>query len=554
MGKLLYFNHEARQLLQAGVDELANAVRVTLGPKGRNVVLERLTGPPTITNDGVSIAREIELSNQFKNMGAQLVREVANKTSDLTGDGTTTATLLAQAIVREGMTALEEGSNPMLLRRGIEEATELVVADLRRQARDVSGADDLVHVATIAAKEDERIGIAVASALHRVGPEGVVTIEESAVPGIEVEFVEGFHVDNGHFSPYLIQDTTRMETVFDNPYVLLTNEPISHINELMPTLDAVMKSPRPLVIFAEKVEGAALGLIVQNNQHGTLRAVVVRAPGFGHRRIAHLHDLAAFTGGQVIAKDAGLTLQHVTPDTFGSARRIVIGEGSTVLVEGAGSAEDVGARLNQIRVELERATQDTDIEVLRERLAKLASSLAVIHVGAATGPELQEKFRRTEGAVAATRAAVSEGVVAGGGTALLRAQLALSDAALAERGLHGDYLRGADVIRSVLSEPLFWVAANAGYDGQAVIDQVRAMPPGHGLNALSGEFVDLFEDGVIDPLRVTRLTIQHAASVAALMLTTEALVAEELIAQPGAVIAPGFGDLAEGLARPSSPV
>src|SRR5215469_4258933 len=338
MGKILHFNHEARQLLQAGVDELANAVRVTLGPKGRNVVLERLTGPPTITNDGVSIAREIELSNQFKNMGAQLVREVANKTSDLTGDGTTTATLLAQAIVREGMKALEEGANPMLLRRGIEEATELVVADLRRQARDVSGADDLAHVATIAAKEDERIGNAVASALHRVGPEGVVTIEESGMPGIEVEFVEGFHVDNGHFSPYLIQDTTRMETVFDNPYVLLTNEPISHIRDLMPTLDAVMKSPRPLVIFAEKVDGAALGLIVQNNQHGTLRAVVVRAPGFGHRRIAHLHDLAAFTGGQVIAKDAGLTLQHVTPDTFGSARRIVINEDSTVLIEGAGNA------------------------------------------------------------------------------------------------------------------------------------------------------------------------------------------------------------------------
>ena len=554
MGKILYFNHEARQLLQAGVDELANAVKVTLGPKGRNVVLERLTGPPTITNDGVSIAREIELSNQFKNMGAQLVREVANKTSDLTGDGTTTATLLAQAIVREGMAALEEGSNPMLLRRGIEDATELVIAELRRHARDVSGAEDLAHVATIAAKEDERIGRAVANALHRVGPEGVVTIEEAAVPGIEVEFVEGFHVDNGHFSPYLIQDTTRMETVFDDPYVLLTNEPLSHINDLMPTLDAVMKSPRPLVIFAEKVEGAALGLIVQNNQHGTLRAVVVRAPGFGHRRIAHLHDLAAFTGGQVIAKDAGLTLQHVTPETFGSARRIVISEDSTVLIEGAGTAEDVRARLGQIRVELDRATQDTDIEVLRERLAKLASSLAVIHVGAATGPELQEKFRRTEGAVAATRAAVSEGIVAGGGTALLRAESALSDAALSERGLRGDYLRGADVIRSVLSEPLFWVATNAGYDGQAVIDQVRAMDDGQGLNALTGEFVDLFEDGVIDPLRVTRLTIQHAASVAALMLTTEALVAEELIAQPGAVIAPGFGDLAEGLARPSSPV
>jgi chaperonin GroEL len=554
MGKILHFNHEARLLLQAGVDELANTVKVTLGPKGRNVVLERMTGAPTITNDGVSIAREIELSNQFKNMGAQLVREVANRTSDLTGDGTTTATLLAQAIIREGMRALEEGANPMLLRRGIEDATELVVAELRRTAREVVGGDDLRHVATIAAKEDERIGIAVARALDRVGPEGVVTLEESAMPGIEVEFVEGMHVENGHFSPYLIRDTQRMETVFDDPYILLTNKSIVHMQDLMPTLDAVMKSPRPLLIFAEKVEGAALGLLVQNNQHGTLQAMAVRAPGFGHRRIAHLHDLAAFTGGQVITEEAGLTLANVKPETFGTARRVVITEDSTVLVEGAGTAEQIEARLGQIRIELERATQETDIEVLRERLAKLSSSLAVIHVGAATGPELTEKFRRTEGALAATRAAVSEGIVAGGGTALLRAERALSDDALADAGLHGDYLRGAEVILGVLAEPLFWVAANAGYDGAGVIEQVRAMPSGHGLNALTGEFGDLFADGVIDPLRVTRLTIQHAASVAALMLTTEALVAEEQIAQPGAIIAPGFGDLAEGLARPSSPV
>jgi chaperonin GroEL len=549
MGKVIYFNHEARRLLQAGVDELANTVKVTLGPKGRNVVLERLTGAPIITNDGVSIAREIELSNPLKNMGAQLVREVANKTSDLTGDGTTTATLLAQAIVREGMHALDEGANPMLLRRGIEDATELLVAELGRESRAVGDPEELARVATIAAKEDERIGAAVASALHRVGPEGVVTIEEAPLPGIEVEFVEGMHVENGHFSPYLIQDTERMETVFEDPYVLLTNKPISHIQDLMPTLDAVMKEPRPLIIFAEKAEGAALGLLVQNNQHGTLRAMVVRAPGFGHRRIAHLHDLAAFTGGQVISDEAGLTLQNVKPETFGSARRVVITEDATVLVEGAGSAEQVQARLGQIRIELERATQENDIEVLRERLAKLSSKLAVIHVGAATGPELKEKIRRCEGALAATRAAVSEGIVAGGGVALLRAGRVLADT-----GLEGDYLRGAEVIRDVLSEPLYWVATNAGYDGDSVIDQVRAMPPGHGLNALTGEFGDLFELGVIDPLRVTRLTIQHAASVAALMLTTEALVAEELLAQPGAIIAPGFGDLAEGLARPSSPV
>jgi chaperonin GroEL len=549
MGKIIFFNHEARQLLAAGVDELADTVKVTLGPKGRNVVLERLTGAPTITNDGVSIAREIELSNPLKNMGAQLVREVANKTSELTGDGTTTATLLAQAIVREGMKALEEGANPMLLRRGIEDATELVVAELQRGARDVSGIDDLTHVATIAAKEDERIGAAVAEALDRVGPEGVVTIEEMPLPGINVEFVEGMHVENGHFSPYLVQDTQRMETVFENPYILLTNKPITHVQDLMPTLDAVMKNPRPLIIFAEKVEGSALGLLVQNNQHGTLQAVVVRAPGFGHRRIAHLHDLAAFTGGQVISEDAGLSMQNVKHETFGSARRVVVTDDATVLVEGAGTEEQIDARLSQIRIELERATQDTDIEVLRERLAKLSSSLAVIHVGGATEPELKDKFRRTEGAVAASRAAVSEGIVTGGGTALLRAASVLDDT-----GLEGDYLRGAEVIQKVLSEPMFWVAHNAGYDGQAVIDQVLTMPEGHGLNALSGEFVNLFDDGVIDPLRVTRLTIQHAASVGALLLTTEALVAEELMAQPGAIIAPGFGDLAEGLARPSSPV
>jgi chaperonin GroEL len=357
-------------------------------------------------------------------------------------------------------------------------------------------------------------------------------------------------VENGHFSPYLIADTERMETVFEDPQILLTNYPISHINEIMPVLDAVMRSGnKPLLIFAEKVDGAALGLIVQNNQHGALKAMAVRAPGFGHRRIAHLHDLAAFTGGRVISKEQGVTLADVTPDAFGTARRVVITEDSTVLVGGAGDEAGVKARLGQIRVELGRATQDTDLEVLRERLAKLSSSLAVIRVGGATEPELKEKYRRAEGALAATRAAVSEGIVAGGGTALLRAGPALDGLAL-----EGDYQRGAEVVRRVLPEPLFWVATNAGYDGQAVIDQVLAMPDGHGLNALTGEFGDLFADGVIDPLRVTRATLQHAASVAALMLTTEALVAEELIAQPGAIIAPGFGDLAEGLTRPSSPV
>src|SRR3954454_1865000 len=549
MGKRLYFNHEARLLLQAGVDELANTVKVTLGPKGRNVVLERLTGAPTITNGGVTIAREIELSDQFKNMGAQLVREVASKTSDLTGDGTTTATLLAQAIVREGMHALDEGANPMLLRRGIEEATACLVEELKRVARPVEGRDQLAHIATIAAKEDPIIGEAVAEALDRVGAEGVVTVEESDMPGINVEFVEGMHVENGWISPYMVRDRERMETVLENPYILMTAEPISHPQDLMPTLDAVMKAPRPLVILAEKVDGAALGMLVTNNQHRTLEAVAIRAPGFGHRRIHHLGDLAAFTGGQVIADEAGLTLAHVKPESLGRARRVIVTADSTTFVEGGGSESGVADRLSEIRAELARASDYRDVEVLQERLARLSSSLAVIRVGAPTDVVRSERMRRTEGALAATQAAVSEGIVAGGGTALLRSAPAL-DALNQE----GEYGRGVDVVRTVLSEPLYWIASNAGYDGQAAIDQVKAMPEGHGLDALTGDFGDLYEKGVVDPVRVTRLSLEHAASVAALMLTTEALVAEELIAQPGAIVAPGFGDLAEGLARPSSPI
>jgi chaperonin GroEL len=548
MGKILHFNHDARRRLQAGVDELADTVKVTLGPKGRNVVLERLTGAPTITNDGVSIAREIELSDPFRNMGAQLVREVASKTSELTGDGTTTATVLAQAIVREGMRTIEEGANPMLLRRGIEEATERVVEALGESARPVVGRDDLRHIATIAAKEDERIGDAIAAALDRVGEEGVVTIEESALPGIEVEFVEGLRVENGFVSPYMATDQQRSETVYENPYILMTTKPISHPNELMPVLGRVAQSPRPLVILAEKVDGAALGMLIHNSSHGTLEAVAVRAPGFGHRRIAHLQDLAVFTGGHVICDETGLDLENVELSWLGSARRVVICSDSTTFIEGAGTADAVEARLGQIRGEIERATHERDLEVAQERLATLSSKLAVIRVGAATDVELGEKRRRTEGALAATRAAVAEGIVPGGGTALLRAE-----AALAGLELEGDYAAGADIVRRVLAEPLFWIAANAGFDGQAVVDQVRAMPTGEGLDALTGEFGDLIEQGVIDPVRVTRVGLQHAASVAALLLTTEAIVAEELIAQPGAVIAPG-GDLAEGLARPSSPI
>src|SRR4051794_10431285 len=447
------------------------------------------------------------------------------------------------------MLALDEGANPMLLRRGIEEATAALVEELKRVARPVEGRDQLEHIATIAAKEDEVIGAAIADALERVGPEGVVTVEQSEVPGITVDFVEGVNVDNGWISPYMISDRTRMETVYEDPYILMTAEPITHPQDLMPTLDAVMKAPRPLVILAEKVDGGALGMLVTNNQHRTLQAVAVRAPGFGHRRVHHLGDLAAFTGGEVIAEEAGLTLAHVRPESLGRARKVIVTADSTTFVEGAGTREAVSERLTEIRAELARATQDRDVEVLQERLARLALSLAVIRVGAPTEVVLNDRMRRTQGALAATQAAVSEGVVPGGGTALLRSAPALD--ALSQ---DGEYGRGVDVVRSVLSEPLYWIASNAGYDGQATIDQVKAMRDGHGLDALTGEFGDLFEKGVIDPVRVTRLSLEHAASVAALMLTTEALVAEELIAQPGAIIAPGFGDLAEGLARPSSPI
>ncbi|MEA2233229.1 MAG: chaperonin GroEL [Solirubrobacteraceae bacterium] len=549
MGKIIHFNDDARRRLQAGVDELADTVKVTLGPKGRNVVLERLTGAPTITNDGVSIAREIELSDQFANMGAQLVREVADKTSELTGDGTTTATLLAQSLVREGMRVLGDGVNPMLLRRGIEEAVELVVAELLSSARSVADPGHLAKVATIAAKEDERIGRAVAEALEHVGDDGVVSVEEADLPGISVDFVEGLHVENGHLSPYLIRDRMRMETVLDNPYVLMTTQPISTVQELMGAIGQVMRRPEPLVILAEKVDGAALGMLVQNNQHGTMEATAIRAPGFGHRRAAYLEDLAAFTGGRVITPEAGLSLDQVDLETLGRARRVIVTEDATTFIEGAGTQEAVAARLNEIGVELERATHETDIDALRERRARLSSSLAVIRVAGATDVETKERLRRTEGSLAASRAAMAEGIVPGGGTALLRAARALDGVEL-----EGDRAAGVDVVRSVLADPLFWIASNAGYDGQAVVDQVRAMPDGHGLNALTGAFGDLIESGVIDPVRVTRLSLQHAASVAALLLTTEAVVAEQIIGQPGAILAPGFGDLAEGMARPSSPV
>ncbi|HWG22617.1 chaperonin GroEL [Actinospica sp.] len=547
MAKDLRFNVEARRLLEAGVNALADAVKVTLGPKGRNAVIEKLTGPPTITNDGVTIAREIQLRDPFANMGAQLVKEVANKTNGVAGDGTTTATVLAQALVREGLRAVDAGANPMLLKGGIEQAVAAVVSELQDGTRQLSGPADLAHVATLSANNDAEIGETIAAAMGRVGRSGVVTVEESPSFGLDVSFVDGVEFDHGYISPYMATDRERMETVFENPYILFTNEKISKVQTLMPLLEKVTRSGRPLVILAETVDGPALGMLVANNVHETFKSVVVRAPGFGHRRVAELEDLAVFTGGQVVTGDAGLSLEAVRLDQLGCCRRITVTESSTTLVGGAGSVEAMSARIEQIKRELERAENEHDQDNLQLRIARLSGSVAVIHVGAATGVELKEKQHRVEDSLSATRAAIEEGIVAGGGTAL-----AQCEAALDRLELTGDASAGRDIVRRALGEPLRWISINAGYDGQEVLDRVASLPAGHGFNALSGEYGDLFSLGVVDPLKVTRSALQSAASIAALLLTTETLVVEEIIQNPGAIVAPDFGDLAEGMVRPSN--
>lgn len=547
MAKDLRFNVEARRLLEAGVNALADAVKVTLGPKGRNAVIEKLTGPPTITNDGVTIAREIQLRDPFANMGAQLVKEVANKTNGVAGDGTTTATVLAQALVREGLRAVDDGANPMLLKGGIQQAVAAVISELEERTRQISGAAELAHVATLSANNDTEIGETIAAAMARVGRNGVVTVEDSPSFGLDVSFVDGVEFDHGYISPYMATDKDRMETVFENPYILFTNEKISKVQTLMPLLEQVTRSGSPLVILAETVDGPALGMLVANNVHDTFKSVVVRAPGFGHRRIAELEDLAVFTGGQVVTGDAGLSLEAVRLDQLGRCRKITVTESSTTLVGGAGSNEAMFARIEQIKRELERAENEHDQDNLQLRIARLSGSVAVIHVGAATGVELKEKQHRVEDSLSATRAALEEGIVAGGGTAL-----AQCEAALDRLELTGDASAGRDIVRRALGEPLRWISINAGYDGDEVLGRVASLPAGHGFNALSGEYGDMFTLGVVDPLKVTRSALQSAASVAALLLTTETLVVEEIIQNPGAIVAPGFGDLAEGMVRPSN--
>jgi chaperonin GroEL len=521
MAKDLRFNVEARQLLESGVNALADAVKVTLGPKGRNAVIEKLTGAPTITNDGVTIAKEIQLRNPFANMGAQLVKEVAMKTNGVAGDGTTTATVLAQALVREGLRAVDSGANPMILKTGIQRAVAAVIDTLRERAREVNGQADLAHVAMLSANNDAEIGQVIAEAMGRVGLTGVVAVEESPAFGLDVSFVDGVEFDNGYISPYMAADKDRMETVFENPYILLTNEKISKVQMLMPVLEQVTRTGSPLVIIAENMDGPALGMLVANNVHNTFKSVVVRAPGFGHRRIAELEDLGVFTAGEVITNDSGRTLDAVRIENLGRCRRITITEHSTTLVGGAGEDRSVSARIEQIKRELERAENEHDQDNLQARIARLSGSVAVIHVGAATGVELKEKQHRVEDSLSATRAAIEDGVVAGGGTALVQAE-----SAARELELTGDAAIGRDIVCRSLAEPLRWIAINAGYDGQQVLDRVGSMAVGEGFNALTGEYGDMFSFGVIDPLKVTRSALESAASIAALLLTTEALVAD----------------------------
>ncbi|WP_275290870.1 chaperonin GroEL [Amycolatopsis sp. La24] len=546
MAKELRFGVDARRQLELGVNTLADAVKATLGPKGRNAVLEKLTGPPTITNDGVTIAREIQLGEPFANMGAQLVKEVAMKTNGAVGDGTTTATVLAQAMVREGLAALSGGANPMRVRRGIEETVDAVVEHLRKSAVAVSGETELERIATLAASDDERIGRVIAQALAAVGRAGVVEIEESEQPGLSVELADGIEFDHGYTSPYMVTDRDRMEVSFAEPVILLTNKKISQVQDLMPTVEAARRVDRPLVVLAENVDGPALQLIVSGNVHGTFAAAVVRAPGFGHRRIAELEDLAAALGGRVVSDDSGVTLAEVTERDLGRCAHITITEDSTTILGGAGAEDVVRARISQLEKQLERARIEHDQDSLRLRIARLSGRIALVRVGAATSVELKERMLRVEDSLAAARAALEEGVVAGGGAALAQA------AQQVDLDLTGDAAHGRDIVLRALGEPLHWIAENAGYEGAEVRERVAGLGAGNGFDALAGEYCDLFAAGVIDPLKVTRSALESAASIAALVITTETAVVEQVVVNPGSIIAPGFGDLAEGMVRPSN--
>jgi chaperonin GroEL len=528
MPKILKFDADARRGLETGVNRLADAVRVTLGPRGRNVVLEKKFGAPTITNDGVTIAKEVELDDPFENMGAQLLKEVATKTNDVAGDGTTTATVLAQALIREGLRNVAAGANPMELKRGIDKAVSAAVDSIKEQAKDVDDKSEISQVATISAA-DPAIGDVIADAIDKVGKDGVVTVEESNTFGMELDFVEGMQFDKGFLSPYFVTDPERQEAVLEEPYILLANQKISAVHDLLPVMEKVIQAGRPLLIIAEDVEGEALATLVVNKIRGTFQAAAVKAPGFGDRRKAMLQDMAILTGGQVISEEVGLKLENVTLDLLGRARKVQITKDDTTIVEGAGSEDDVKGRINQIKREIDETDSDWDREKLQERLAKLAGGVALIKVGAATEVELKEKKHRIEDALSATRAAIEEGVVPGGGVSLLRARQAVKGLSLS-----GDEATGAALVHKALEEPLKWIAFNAGLEGSVMVQRVEAETGAAGLNAETGAFEDLFKAGVIDPAKVTRSALQNAASIAGLLLTTEALVADKPEKEPPA--------------------
>jgi len=534
--KLITFDEDARRSLERGMDQLANAVKITLGPKGRNVVLEKKWGAPTITNDGVSIAKEIELEEPMEKVGAELVKEVAKKTDDVAGDGTTTATVLAQAIVKEGLRNVAAGANPMGLKRGIERAVELAVEAIKNQSKDVEQKEEIAHVGAISAADPE-IGEMIAEAVDKVGKDGVITVEESNTFGMELDLVEGMRFDKGYISAYFVTDPERMETVLEEPYVLIANSKISAVKDLLPVLEKVMQTGKPLLIIAEDVEGEALATLVVNKVRGTFRSAAVKAPGFGDRRKAMLQDIAILTGGQVISEEVGLKLENATLDLLGQARKVMITKDDTTVVEGTGKDEDIKGRINQIKAEIDKTDSDYDREKLQERLARLSGGVAVIKVGAATEVELKEKKHRIEDAVQSTKAAVEEGVVPGGGVALLNAQSALDKV-----DLEGDELTGSAIVRKSLEEPLKQIAQNAGLEGGVVVEKVRGLDQGWGLNAASGEYEDLFKAGVIDPTKVTRSALQNAASIGALFLTTEAVVAEKPEKEKAPAM-PGGGDM-----------
>ena len=530
--KELRFDTEARRALETGVNKLADAVKVTLGPKGQYVVLDKKFGSPTITNDGVTIAREIELEDIFENQGAQLVKEVATKTNDVAGDGTTTATILAQTIVREGLKNVAAGANPVILRAGIDKAVEAAAEAIREQAKEIGGKDEIARVGAISARSDE-IGNVIAEAIDKVGKDGVVNVEESQTFGMDLEFTEGMQFDKGYLSPYFVTDQERMEAVLDDPYILIANQKIGNVQDVLPILNQVMQSNRPLLIISEDVEGEALATLIVNKLRGTFTAAAVKAPGFGDRRKRQMEDIAILTGGEVITEELGLRLENTQLNQLGRARRVVITKDNTTIVDGDGDTERIQGRINQIRAEVDNTDSDFDREKLQERLAKLSGGVAVIRVGAATETELKEKKHRVEDALSATRAALEEGIVPGGGVALLHAQAPVADLL---DSLDGDERTGVRIVHRALEEPIRQIAVNAGADGSIVVDKVRGQGGSTGFNALTGEYEDLVSAGVVDPAMVTRSALQNAASIGSLIVTTDVVVAEpeeETPAMPG---------------------